>query len=123
MKSQRRNKPHDLAGRDATDTFFGLHRHEVLLRPQYARLQIGSIQGEEEIIKAPVPGSLSKVPYAEATWLSEGYFSPYYTDNHRTFQKAIRKFFEEVVRPEAVKCEENGKRISQEVVDKMRCEI
>lgn len=95
----------------------------MLLRPQYARLQIGSIQGEEEIIKAPVPGSLSKVPYAEATWLSEGYFSPYYTDNHRTFQKAIRKFFEEVVRPEAVKCEENGKRISQEVVDKMRCEI
>lgn len=72
------------------------------------------------MIKAPIPGSLSKVPYAEATWLSDGYFSPYYTDNHRAFQQAIRKFFEEVVRPEAIKCEENGKRISQEVVDKMR---
>ncbi|KAE9399127.1 acyl-CoA dehydrogenase NM domain-like protein [Gymnopus androsaceus JB14] len=108
-----------VAGKDATDTFFGLHRHEVLLRPQYARLQIGTIQGEEEMIKAPIPGSLSKVPYAEATWLSDGYFSPYYTDNHRAFQQAIRKFFEEVVRPEAIKCEENGKRISQEVVDKM----
>ncbi|KAF9076694.1 acyl-CoA dehydrogenase/oxidase [Rhodocollybia butyracea] len=109
----------NVAGKDATDTFFGLHRHEVLLRPQYARLQIGVIRGQEEIIKAPLPGSLSKVPYAEATWLSDGYYSPYYTDNHRMFQKAVRKFFEEVVRPEALKCEEGGTRISQEVVDRL----
>ncbi|KAJ3808061.1 acyl-CoA dehydrogenase/oxidase [Lentinula aff. lateritia] len=108
-----------VAGKDATETFFGLHRHEVLLRPQYARLQIGVIEGEVETVKVPTPGSLSKVPYAEPSWLSEGFFSPYYSNNHRTFQKAIRKFFEEVVRPEAIKCEENGKRISQEVVDKM----
>ncbi|KAF5390460.1 hypothetical protein D9757_005234 [Collybiopsis confluens] len=108
-----------VAGKDATDTFFGLHRHEVLLRPQYARLQIGIIQGQEELVKPPVPGALSKVPYAEPSWLSQGYFTPYYSENHRTFQKAIRKFFEEVVRPEAIRCEENGKKISQEVVDKM----
>ena len=31
----------------------------------------------------------------------------------------VRKFFEEVVLPDAVKCEENGKRISQDVVDKL----
>ena len=109
-----------LAGKDATQIFFGLHRHEVLLRPQYARLQIGKIQGEEEVIKPLAPGELSKVPYAEPTWLSNGYYSPYYTDNHRKFQKAVRTFFVEVVQPEAVKCEENGKKISQEVVDKMR---
>jgi len=109
------------AGKDATDAFFGLHRHEVLLRPQYKRLQIGRIQGEEEIIKPREPGALSKVPYAEATWLADGYHSPYYSDNHRQFQKAVRKFFEEVIQPEALRCEENGKRISQEVVDKMRC--
>lgn len=108
------------AGKDATQTFFGLHRHEVLLRPQYARMQIGKIEGEEEKIKALVPGELSRVPYAEPTWLVDGYYSPYYSDKHRTFQKAVRKFFMEEIYLEAVKCEENGKRISQAVIDKMR---
>jgi hypothetical protein len=75
----------------------------------------------EETIKPPSAGDLSKVPYAEPTWLSNGYFSPYYTDNHRRFQKAIRKYFMEVIYPEAVKCEENGKQISQDVFDKMGC--
>lgn len=107
------------AGKDATQAFFGLHRHEVLLRPQYKRLQIGTVAGETELIKAPVPGQLSKVPYAEPTWLSQGYFSPYYSDNHRKFQTAVREFFETVVKPESIKCEESGKKISQEVVDKL----
>lgn len=110
-----------IAGKDATQIFFGLHRHEVLLRPQYSRLQIGTIQGQEEMIKPLKPGELTKVPYGEPTWLSSGYFSPYYSDNHRKFQKEVRKFFVTVVAPESVKCEESGKRISQEVVDKMRC--
>lgn len=107
------------AGQDATDAFFGLHRHEVLLRPQYARLQIGKIAGQEEQIKPPIPGELSKVPYAEPTWLSPGYSSPYYTDSHRRFQKAVREFFETVVAPESARCEASGKHISQEVVDKL----
>lgn len=59
------------------------------------------------------------MPYAEPTWLSKGYHSPYYTDNHREFQKAVRKFFETIVAPEAAKADETGKKISQEVVDKM----
>jgi alkylation response protein AidB-like acyl-CoA dehydrogenase/predicted heme/steroid binding protein len=108
-----------VAGKDATQAFFGLHRHEILLKPQYARLQIGRILGEKEVIKPPAPGELSTVPYAEPSWLAEGYYSPYYTQNHRKFQTAARKFFMEVVHPEAVKCEENGKRISQEVLDKL----
>lgn len=109
-----------LAGKDATQVFFGLHRHEVLLKPQYSRLQIGKIHGQEEVIKPLAPGELSKVPYAEPTWLSDGYHSPYYTKNHREFQKAVRSFFMEVIYPEAIRCEENGKRISQVVVDRMR---
>lgn len=109
----------NVAGQDATDVFFGLHRHEVLVRPQYARLQIGKIVGQEEQIKPPIPGELSKVPYAEPTWLSSGYFSPYYTDNHRRFHKAVREFFETAVAPEAARCEETGKHIPQEVVDKL----
>ena len=111
--------PDALAGKDATEAFFGLHRHEVLLRPQYARLQIGTVAGQKEFVKPTVPGDVSAVPYAEPAWLSPGFHSPYYNENHRRFQKVVRKFFEEVVLPDAVKCEENGKRISQDVVDKL----
>jgi hypothetical protein len=107
------------AGQDATKVFFGLHRHEVLLKPQYARLQIGKIQGQEETIKPLSPGELSQVPYAEPTWLSRGYYSPYYSDGHRKFQEAVRTFCMMVIQPESDRCEQSGKRISQEVVDKM----
>jgi len=108
-----------IAGQDATQAFFGLHRHEILLKPQYKRLQIGTIQGEEEMIHPPAPGQFSRVPYAEPTWLSNGYFSPYYIETHRKLQKAAREFFETVVAPEAVVADESGKKISQGVVDKM----
>jgi len=108
-----------VAGKDATGPFFGLHRHEVLLRPQFKRLQIGTVAGQTEQVKAPVSGDLSKVPYAEPTWLSKGYFSPYYTDKHRAFQRATREFFDSVIKPESDRREADGKRVSQEVIDKM----
>ncbi|KAF8075887.1 peroxisomal acyl-CoA-dehydrogenase [Lyophyllum atratum] len=108
-----------VAGKDATDAFFGLHRKEILFKPQYARLQIGKIEGQEPKILPLAPGELSQVPYAEPTWLSRGYYSPYYSEGHRKFQVAVRRFFMEVVKPESERCEESGKRISQEVVDKM----
>ena len=110
-----------IAGKDATQAFFGLHRHEVLLRPQYARLQIGTVEGQEETIKPLAVDEVSAVPYAEPSWISAGYFSPYYGDSHKRFQRAMRKFAMEVVYPDAVKCEENGKRISQSVVDQLWC--
>ena len=69
-----------LAGQDATDAFYGLHRHEVLQRTQYKRLQIGTIQGQKSVIYDRVVGEVSQVPYAEPTWLTPGYFSPYYSD-------------------------------------------
>lgn len=68
------------AGQDATEAFYGLHRHEVITKPQYARLQIGVLEGEKSVIHGRVVGELSKVPYAEPTWLSDGYYSPYYTE-------------------------------------------
>lgn len=71
---------YDIAGQDATEQFFGLHRYEVLERPQYARLQIGVIEGEEPEVIAQKVGALSKVPYAEPTWLTEGYHSPYFKE-------------------------------------------
>jgi len=71
---------HRTAGQDATELFFGLHRQEILYRPQYARLQIGTIEGQQPQIKPRAAGTLSEVPYAEPTWLSKGYHSPYFTD-------------------------------------------
>lgn len=67
-------------GQDATETFYGLHRHEVLEKPQFIRLVVGTIKDEKPQIVGRVPGALSKVPYAEPTWLSEGYHSPYFTE-------------------------------------------
>jgi hypothetical protein len=117
--------------------FFGLHRHEVLLKPQYARLQIGVISGEEPQILPRAVGALSDVPYSEPTWLTPGYHSPYYSDvrcipvydsklitqhvyqGHRAFQVAIRKFFEVEAMPDAIAREEDGKRPSQSVFDAM----
>lgn len=72
------------AGQDATEAFFGLHRYEVLEKPQYQRLIIGTIEGEESIYHGRVAGELSTVPYAEPTWLTEGYHSPYFSKVYLT---------------------------------------
>ena len=70
----------EVAGQDATEAFYGLHRHEVLERPQYARLQIGVLRGEKSVITGRLIGGLSNVPYAEPTYLTKGFHSPYYTE-------------------------------------------
>ena len=70
----------EVAGQDATDIFYSLHRHEVLERPQYSRLHIGVIQGEESVIRGRLPGEQSDVPYAEPTWLAKGFHSPYFNE-------------------------------------------
>ncbi|KAG6918629.1 hypothetical protein DXG01_012748 [Tephrocybe rancida] len=108
-----------VAGQDATETFFSLHRHEVLLKPQYSRLQIGVIAGQEQQIFPRALGTLSKVPYAEPTWLTPGYFTPYYKDHHRRFQVEFRKFVETIILPDSQAREEDGKRPSQSVFDEM----
>ncbi|KAF8656805.1 hypothetical protein AX16_002355 [Volvariella volvacea WC 439] len=108
-----------IAGGDATEAFYGLHRHEVLEKPQYRRLQIGVIDGVKSLIQSKVVGELSRVPYAEPTWLSEGYYSPYFTENHRQFQKAVRKFVDEVITPDAIAREEDGRPPSKSVIEAM----
>ncbi|ETW83102.1 hypothetical protein HETIRDRAFT_433781 [Heterobasidion irregulare TC 32-1] len=109
----------EIAGQDATDAFYGLHRHEILERPQYARLQIGTIKGESSVMQARTPGQLSKVPFAEPTWLSEGYHSPYYKESHRRLQQAMRQLVDDVIYPDAQAREEDGKRPSLDVIHKM----
>jgi hypothetical protein len=68
------------AGQDVTDAFYSLHRHEVLQKSQFARLQIGTIKGEESVIASRDRGQFSAVPYAEPTWQTQGYYSPYYKE-------------------------------------------
>lgn len=68
------------AGQDVTEAFYSLHRHEVIIRPQYKRLQVGIIKGEKSVITSRIPGEMSGVPYAEPTWQTKGYYSPYYKD-------------------------------------------
>lgn len=56
--SLRANRP---AGKDATTVFYGLHRSEILAKPQYQRLKIGQIEGEKQQIRPNLPGELSTV--------------------------------------------------------------
>jgi hypothetical protein len=79
----------EVAGQDATEQFFALHRFEVLTKPQYQRLIIGTIEGEEPSMRVPQIGDISKVPYAEPTWLTEGYYSPYFSEVRLTTDFSI----------------------------------
>lgn len=106
----------EVAGQDATETFFGLHRREILAKPQYQRLIIGNIKGEESKLKPDPVGSPSRVPYAEPTWLATAYHSPYYNDSHRHLQREWRKFVDEHVVEVAQRCEDSGKRPDVELV-------
>ncbi|KAG6823121.1 hypothetical protein H0H92_011325, partial [Tricholoma furcatifolium] len=92
----------EVAGPDVTEAFYGLHHHEVLEQPQYKRLQIGVIAGEESKLHSRIADKLSAVPYGEPTWLAAGYHSLYYSENHQKFQKEIRAFFDTVVYPDAL---------------------
>ncbi|EFP82580.2 uncharacterized protein PGTG_08776 [Puccinia graminis f. sp. tritici CRL 75-36-700-3] len=107
----------NIAGKDATKAFFGLHRSEVLKK--YARYLIGRIEDEKCQVMLPKDGELSLVPHAEPSWLSKGYSSPYYNEGHRAFQKAIRLIVETHIAPEAREHEQTGKRPTQELVDLM----
>ena len=102
---------------DATEAFFGMHRSEVLTK--YSRYLIGTIAGDKPQIVLPTNGTLSPVPYAEPTWLSEGFKSPYYRDSHRSLQKAMREFVDAEVREDAQMHEKDGKRPTVELVQKM----
>jgi len=84
-------------GTDATEVFFELHRKDVLRK--YARLVIGRMEGAP----APTAGEhgISPVPFDDLPWL-QGLSSPYYTESHRRFQKAVRAFVQEELAPIAL---------------------
>ncbi|KAL3422499.1 acyl-dehydrogenase family protein [Phlyctema vagabunda] len=106
-----------VAGQDATEAFYNLHRQEVLQK--YSNLCIGTLEGEKSQVITQNPGDLSVVPYGEPTWLTPQFKSPYYNDSHRRLQKAMREFTDVYVTPEAQECEKTGKHISQELIERM----
>lgn len=107
----------DVAGKDSTKIFFGLHRAEVLQR--YQRLKIGTIKGESSEYILPSIGANSPVPYGEPLYLRAGFSSPYYKESHYALQKAARAFFDEFIKPEALEHEESGERPTKELISKM----
>lgn len=106
-----------MAGQDATEAFYNLHRHEVL--QQYSDFCIGTVENEKPAVIDPQPGDLSQVPYAEPLWLHPQFKTPYYKDSHHKLQKAMRLFVEKHIAPEAHQKEKDGTFISQELIDKM----
>jgi len=109
----------EFGGKDATETFYSLHRQEVLdkYRP---RLLIGYIEGA----KVPVDdglsawGRISKVPYAE-TFVERGFHSPYHTEQHKNFRKYIREFLDrEGVLTEAIESEASNEPCTLEMMQK-----
>lgn len=107
----------DVAGQDATQAFYNLHRHEVLAK--YGRLRIGTIEAETPEVITPQPGALSQVPYAEPTFLKSEFSSPYYKESHRRLQYEMRRFVDENIKEEALLFEESGQRPSDEMFKKM----
>ncbi|KAJ3393449.1 hypothetical protein HDU84_001939 [Entophlyctis sp. JEL0112] len=106
----------EIAGKDATEEFYSLHRHSVLQK--YSKFAIGSIQGEKQKIMQAEEGAMSKVPFAEDSyWM--GSQSPYYNESHVTFRKALRTLIDKELRPLAQEYEETGGKIPLEVYQKL----
>eukprot|EP01124_Arcella_intermedia_P008090 TRINITY_DN1504_c0_g1_i1.p1 TRINITY_DN1504_c0_g1~~TRINITY_DN1504_c0_g1_i1.p1 ORF type:complete len:525 (+),score=85.20 TRINITY_DN1504_c0_g1_i1:40-1575(+) len=109
----------EYAGKDATEAFYGLHRHEDLIKFGL-KIKVGQIAGEKpQVINDPA--GFSPVPYAEHPSL-RGFKSPYYTDKHKQYRAVVRKFISENVLPDARACEESGNQPSKELVKKLAAE-
>ena len=107
----------EVAGTDCTTIFYNLHRQEVLKK--YSNLCIGIISNEKPEVIEQQPGDLSPVPYAEPLWLKPEFKSPYYNESHKRLQRAMRKFVDTHITPEAEEKEKDGTYVSQELIDKM----
>lgn len=51
----------DVAGKDATETFFGLHSIEVLMRRGVKNLIIGKVEGEEPKVHVRISKSWTHI--------------------------------------------------------------
>ncbi|GBG25553.1 Long-chain specific acyl-CoA dehydrogenase, mitochondrial [Hondaea fermentalgiana] len=101
---------YEYAGQDVTETFYGLHRHEVLAK--YApKLLVGRLEGTGE-------DELSILPFAENTGF-QGFDSPYWTESHVDFRRNVRQWLHDNVRDAAEEGELSGKAPTQELFQLM----
>jgi alkylation response protein AidB-like acyl-CoA dehydrogenase/predicted heme/steroid binding protein len=107
----------DTAGTDQTKDFFGLHRQDVLLK--YApRLLKGSVEGAKPV-KIQQWADVSSVPYSEPSAIRKGFASPYYTEKHHAFRKAVREILDRDVRTWAAQAEISGEYPTVELLQKL----
>jgi len=108
---------YDVAGKDATEQFYGLHRQSVLVKygPKY---EIGTVKGQTPKVEFPEPGAISKVPYAEAGAF-QGLPSPYYNETHMKFRRAVRIFCETELEKDALSLDDAGEYATEETWEKM----
>lgn len=97
----------DLAGGDVTKQFYELHRRSVLHKFG-PKLLVGVLEGATPLgLDAPLTG----IPYSENLALHE-WHSPYFTESHKRFQKAVKKLFAEHVSPFSENWEKLGRSLS-----------
>jgi len=115
-----------VAGHDATELFFGLHRASVLEEKRYARLQIGVVAGaatgtiQAKKKKTLMPGEFAQesVPYGESLGTFRK-FSPYYNESHLKLRAALRTFFDTEIMAECKSWDDNGTLPTAEVTKSM----
>ena len=101
-----------VAGQDATEDFYSLHRKEILLESRYARLKVGTIKGY-----SPPLTELLEIPYAESLYMRK--HSPYYKESHHKWRAVLRDFVEREILPTCADDDEEGNDISDELHRKM----
>ncbi|CAE7298129.1 apdG [Symbiodinium natans] len=102
----------EIAGRDVTEEFYELHRHDVLVK--YDRLKVGRLQGEHKQVSTGCKG----VPFAEIPAF-QGQESPFYTESHRRFMEGMQSFVASELMPGAAACDLKGEYPSRELQRKL----
>lgn len=96
----------NVAGKDATSEFAGLHRPYVL--DKYQNLCIGTVGAAVEESKKLVEAKDAKkgrpgffgdgIPFGDPNWYTTN-VSPYYNESHKEFRKRVRDFVDKEILP------------------------
>ncbi|CAJ1366003.1 unnamed protein product [Effrenium voratum] len=81
----------ELGGKDVTEEFYELHRHEVLTK--YEKLKVGRLEGSQSKVTG-----IKGVPFAEIPAF-QGQESPFYTDSHKRFREGMQSFVDAELAP------------------------
>jgi|EP00945_MAST-04E_sp_MAST-4E-sp1_P005887 alkylation response protein AidB-like acyl-CoA dehydrogenase len=96
-----------VAGKDASDAFYGLHRSSILKEKRFERLRVGRVAG---YTPPPTP---PPTPYSEPLFIRK--HSPYYNDSHHKLRRDVRAFIDEHIAPTAADDDEFGEDPSMEL--------